>query len=189
MGIHVLTGEKWSRIGGKHRDFVSFTDVLDIAEGYSTIKPEANVNDLSFEVVIGTTVDDIFKVGSCVIPSDIPEVGVINKLPLANIKVIGVPSDKVDYVKKLVLNDEIKVFAIDGINDKFYWFDDFSWDIHIDYDLFDIYKNNLSKPNSSFTFKLEEIRDVMYEWFMSKGIGKLKNIIGGEKSNYDGRIR
>jgi hypothetical protein len=36
-GLDVQTGEQWSRINGK-RSFVSLTDVLGIAEGYSTLK-------------------------------------------------------------------------------------------------------------------------------------------------------
>lgn len=192
QGLNVTTGEKWSRIGGKQRDFVSFTDVLDIAGDYSTLHSSVENADLSFGVIIGTTVADARKAGRYIIGSDVPEVGVRNRLPLEGIKVIGVPSDKVKFVEKLLSSDNIKVVAIDGMRDRFYYCDDFFNNIDIDYDNFNKLKDNLRKPSKGKFFDLGEARMLMVEWIVSKAM-KLKrsksNVVGGETSNYDGRLR
>lgn len=186
-GIYVATGEKSTRIGGA-RIFVSFTDVLDIAEDYSGIKPEANAN-LSFGIVIGTTVTDVLQAGKCIVPSDIPEVGVKYKLPKEGIKTICVPPDKVEFVKKIVNNDEIKVLAMNGLNEKFYYFDIDFQTVHISYDRFNKLKEELQEPKNNKFFKLEEIKNVMLKR-LPNIITNLANIksskTGGEK-DHDGR--
>jgi len=192
QGIYVSTGEKWSRIIGKSRDFISFTDVLDLAEDYSTLTSDKGKNNLSFEVVIGTTVDDVKRAGKCVVQSEVPEVGVRNKLPIESIRMIGVPSEKVEFVKKIVNNDEIKVLALDGIREKFYYIDDFVCNISIIDNLFNKLQNDLRKSSGGVFFKLEEIKRVMIGWLSSKVIkvqeGK-DDVIGGESLEYDGRSR
>ena len=168
-GINVVTGEKWSRIGGEQRDFISLTDVLDIALHYSGLKPSSGEKNLSFEVVIGTADDDVRKFGLRSARSDIPEIGVERGVPLECIKVIGVPSERVDFVKSLITVDWIKVVAIDDICDRFYYFDDDSEKIYIDDIAFEKFKNGLNDLRVSKLFKLEEIRRVMIERFLALG--------------------
>ena len=121
-GLDVQTGEQWSRINGK-RSFVSLTDVLGIAEGYSTLK--GGVTDhSSFEVIIGFCTEDIFKTKRSIISSDIPEVAVEDGVPLEYIKSICVPEEKVELVQNLIGDKDILVNAIDDIDDKFYYFDE-----------------------------------------------------------------
>jgi len=155
QGIKVTTGEKWSRIGG-HRKFVSFSDVVDVSYDYATI-------DSDFEVVIGTTVKEAIKNGRIFVESAVTEVGIKNKLPIEGIKAIGVPSNKVDYVKKLLNNDSIKIVAMDGIRDRFYWADSDYYSIELYNDKVKNMKDELLKSKNSSVFKLEDIKQMMTE--------------------------
>ena len=119
-GYQISTGEEWSRTNGK-RDFVSLTDTLDIAEGYSSIHPDDN--ELSFPVIFGTTTDSIKGLSKTKVGSEIPEIGINEKIPKESIKVIMVPSDKIDIVKQLTGNN-IPVLAADNIENKFYYIND-----------------------------------------------------------------
>lgn len=145
QGIPIMSGEKWSMIGGK-RDFISFTDVLDIADDYSTTTEEEKENSV-FNVIIGTTVEEISKKQRCIISSSTPEVGVLSNFPVDSIKVIGVPSDKVDYVKGLVGDSEIDVLAMDGIEERFYLLDDMEMNVY--YDEFNKLKDSIKNPTTS----------------------------------------
>lgn len=182
-GIYVLTGEKFTRMYNT-RNFVSFTDVLGIACDYSTLLPEVEKNNLSFEVVVGTTVGDVIKAGKCNVISDVSEVGVKNKLPLENIKVICVPSSKKAFVKKLVGDKGIAVLSLDGINDRFFYADDIGF-INIDYTLYNKLKKDLRKSNKDKIFKLEDMKKLMVEWLLEK-INNKNYIKDGERG-YDGK--
>lgn len=184
--IDITTGEKWSRIGGE-RGFVSFTDVLDIALGYSTLKPSIENELLSFEVLICTTTNDVLEVGTCIVSSDVSEVGVMDRLPLENIKAICVPSNKVPFVKKIIDNNEIKVLAVDDIENKFYYVDRDFRQLHIFEKKLEELRNDFQKNSCSKTFKLEEIRGITHSRLISKIKGKLKKfesvIMGGNESD------
>ena len=142
-GIDVLTGEEWSR-GGEQRSFVSFTDLLDMAKGYSAVSTSKSKNDSDFEVVIATTTDDIKQEKLVRIHSDTPEIGVKSKLPSDKIKAIMVPSDKVEVVKSMIKDDDIKVLAVDDSKDKFYSVDDMGL-INISDDKFNKLKSTISQ--------------------------------------------
>ena len=189
LGISVTTGEKWSRMNGT-REFVSFTDVLEIAEDYSTLKPTDINSDLSFSIIIGTTVEDVTKIERYRIASDIPEVGVKNNLPTENIRTICVPSDKVEFVKKIVNNKEIEVLAIDDIEEKFYYMDDLG-SIYIDDYLLNEVKNNLTKTNTNKTFEIEEIEEVTLTRLLTNIKNQFKKFIStmniGMEIEYDRR--
>ena len=139
-GIIVKTGEEWSRIQGE-RSFISFTDVLDIAEEYSYFASKDKNNDLSFEIVIGTTLNDVMASKRCRVSSDIPEVAIKDKFPKENIKCVLVPSNVMDIVNKFIDNSGIEVLSMDGIDEKFYYIDDFG--IDISYELFDNLKKDI----------------------------------------------
>jgi len=140
-GVDVLTGEKSTRINGT-RDFVSFTDVLELAEDYSTLGPQTESEIPSFEIIIGTTIEDASKARIVTVRSDTPEVAIKNKLPLESIKTILVPSDKLELVKNMVNTDQIQVLAIDDISNKFYYIDEVG-EITIYPEILDTLKNNL----------------------------------------------
>lgn len=142
QGIPITSGEKWSMIGGK-RSFISFTDVLDIADNYSTTTEEEKKISV-FNVIIGTTVEEISKAKRCIVSSSTPEVGILSNFPIDGIKVIGVPSDKVEYVKELVGDRKIEVLAMDGIEERFYYLDDMVMDIY--QDSFNKLKENTKNP-------------------------------------------
>ena len=136
-GKKVNTGEKWSRINGK-RDFISFTDVLDISEDYSTI----DVNKVYFPVIIGTTKEDVISSFGCAISSDYPEIGIPGSFPKESIRVIMVPPSKVEVVRNLVDNNII-VLAVDDIGDKFYNIQSDIFELYIDEIKFQKLKNNI----------------------------------------------
>ena len=53
-------------------------------------------------------------------------------MPLDSIKMIGVPTDKIEYVKQFIKNDDIKVLGVDGIEERFYCLDSIQMDIYYD---------------------------------------------------------
>lgn len=178
-GIDIVTGETWSRFAGKQRDFVSFTDVLDIAYYYSEISNKEN--GLSFEVIVGTTVEAAERTGIVTVFSEVPEVGIRNKLPIDCIKVVCVPSDKIEFVQCLVNNDNLKVVALDTVGDRFYYIDFYSMSVNIDYDKFNKVKESLNSSKNSYCFKLEDIRRLMIERFLSLKKGFKEELFCGRK--------
>lgn len=119
-GISVNTGEYISRTSN-HRNLVSFTDSCEIAHEYSGLSPKnAYSNDLSFEVIIGTTTQEILSSGKIGALSDLPEVGIKDNFSKNSIKVILVPYDKVQFVKKLLNDDNILVAPMYKYTDKFW---------------------------------------------------------------------
>ena len=120
-GIEVKTGEKWSRIENV-RDFISFTDVLDVAGYYSKLGASIK-SKLSFPVIFGTSKENLFCNRVVSVPSAEQEIGVKDNFPKEYINCIMVPSSKVKMVKKMV-GDSIPVLPIDDIYDRFYFVDD-----------------------------------------------------------------
>ena len=121
QNIEVTTGETWSRMPSK-RSFVSFTDVLDIAQYYSTMGSEQD-NELSFPIVLGTSRENMMNYNPHGVPSDIPEVGVDDCFNKDDITCVMVPSNKVNMVKKIVGNNVI-VLPMDNLENKFYYMDE-----------------------------------------------------------------
>lgn len=121
-GITVSTGETWSRINGG-RNFVSLTDDLATALGYAAIEPSQNAEAestlLNFGVIIGTSLEDMSGIKTCTVDSDLPEVGIRDNLPLKNIKFLAVPKERVEFVRKMVGEGNIKVVSFD-MDDRFY---------------------------------------------------------------------
>ena len=171
IGLEVSTGEEWSRVNGG-RSFTSFTDVLDTAINYSSFK--ANERDSSFEVIIGTSSDELEKLGIVPVWSDISEIGVKNSLNVNSIKVICVPSNKVNYVKRLVGNKNINVMGFSGIDKRFYW-SDFSYYLEYYPSLFEEYKNKKVKKT---IFSIDDIREVA----SSRPLSRINSVLNKIKS-------
>lgn len=114
-GLTVSTGE----FSFQPREFISFTDDIGLALGYSTLSPTKNaVNDLSYSVLIGTSVDDLSEIPKVRISSDLPEVGIMNSLPIKKIKVLAVPESQVKEVQQLLNKygqNHIQVIKSEGI--------------------------------------------------------------------------
>ena len=189
-GVDVVTGEQWSRINGG-RNFVSFTDILDIAEGYSTLKPVDGSELLSFEVVIGTTIADVKAAGTCVVSSDVPEIGVRSCLPNDSIKSICVPTDKVDFVKKMIGDLNIKVLPVDDYDQKFYYIDEFGI-IYIFPERIEQLKKDLVTAKAKKEFKNEEVKQLMKNSKISSIKHYLENVVGmfgySKGESYDGKV-
>lgn len=154
-GITNCTGEEWSRVNGG-RGYVSFTDVFDTAIDYSSIKPNDD-DSSSFGVIIGTCVDDVRKLIVVPVSSNFSEIGAIGVLEPDSIKVICVPKDKENYVRRLVGRRNIKVMSFKGIDSRFYYSDD-SYYLEYYPDDIEDYKNNLSKRGK---FSMEEVAEVV----------------------------
>lgn len=122
-GIDASTGEKWSRIGGK-RSFISFTDDIDTAMDYASLTNEENEvsQEETFGILIGLSSKCLKELKTCRIDSDIPEIGIMDNVPLEYIEFIAVPEDKVEFVQKMVNNENTKVMPI-SIKEKFYYVD------------------------------------------------------------------
>lgn len=157
IGEEVRTGEEWSR-NGRQRDFVSFTDILDISEYYASM-PAQNGNDLlSFEVIVGTTVDAVEK-KRLTIHSSVVEVGVRNGLTLEDISVLLVPADKVDFVKNMVGDLDIEVLPVNINSSKPYYYGDFgTLEIYDTSTFMDDY-NGRTKPIDNKAFTMDEIEE------------------------------
>ena len=89
------------------RNFISFTDDIDLALDYASITPNGIKGNTSFGMLIGTSPDDLNSEDNDIcyttsVKSNIPEVGIIDKLPIENIRVIAVPEDKIDEVSKMM---------------------------------------------------------------------------------------
>ena len=118
MGKSVMTGEE-SILHSRQSDYISFTDVLNIAQSYVHL----NDNE-SFGVIIGTTSADILSVLHRNISSDLPEIGVRGEFPSEKIKTILVPESKVDIVKKMVGDKDIMVLPINDSYESLFYFND-----------------------------------------------------------------
>lgn len=148
-GVDVLTGESFTRKYRK-RDFISFTDDLETAIGYSGI-PTTSKNseiDNSFGMIIGISSNDIDSLRPCTVHSDIPEIGIKNNIPLEYIKFIAVPENKVHFVQKLVDDLSITVVPI-NMDKKFYYMDE-SEIIFYSEKLEDFIKSDIHKDQTIF---------------------------------------
>ena len=141
--------EAWSRIAGG-RDFISFTNVLNVALDYV----EMNVDHPfakhgTFGTVIGINSEALSPTKRCYVKSDVPEVGIVDELPLENFGVILVPESKVKFVQKLIGNLNISVGACD-IDDRFFNFDKYDESIYIDEEKFEQIQNRPKKESHIF---------------------------------------
>ena len=141
QNVDITTGERWTRTDG-NRGFISFTDVLRVAEDYSKISPDQN-SDLSYPIVFGTTKENILNSGYINIYSNVPEVGVRNNFNKESISCILVPSDKIETTKKIVGN-EIPVLPIDDIESRFYWYDPEGYYIIMDEEKYNDFQNKMA---------------------------------------------
>ncbi len=156
-GITVTTGEVWSRRNGS-RSFISVTDDLEVAKRYSTIRGQGKDENLCFGVIIGTTKEDAKKSGICRIHSDVPEIGLRKRIAPESIKSLMVPSEKVEFVKKMVGRQNIEVLAIDGMDDNFYYIDEYGI-LSISDDRYNNLKNRVATEKPK-TFGLDEVKSL-----------------------------
>mgnify|MGYP002620411407 CR=1 FL=1 len=184
-GIDIKTGESWSRINGK-RDYISFTDVLNIAREYS-MTGGVRKNELLFPIVFGTTKDEITKsVYTSTIQSYLPEVGIIDNLPLKSIKCIMVPEDKVKIIKKMT-DENILVLAANSITNQFYNIDIETGRVYINEE-----KYNDFKERKKEKIEIYGIKETVSKTKVStaKNIIKiLNNLIKGEQNDEHKRNR
>ena len=109
-GYDVQTGEKWSRIPGYDRSFISFADILDISTFYSSQTIDGTKMD--FPILIGITTDVAEANGTVNVSSDISEVGVLG-VPADQIGLVCVPADKVAMVQKMFEGTNTTVMPLD----------------------------------------------------------------------------
>lgn len=140
LGLELTTGEQWSRIGGR-RDFVSFTDVLDLAGEYSAISPKIET-ELSFPIIFGTTKENILSSRLITVKSDLQEVGVKGGFPKELIDCIMVPSNKINIITKMV-DPGMLVLPMDEMQERFYSvYQDGALSIFIDEEKYEKLLNN-----------------------------------------------
>lgn len=137
-GITTTTGEEYTRVGGK-RDFISFSDDIDTALEYASTQK-------TFGVLIGISSGDLRKMKTCRSYSDLPEVRIMNSIPLEYIKTIAVPEDKVEFVRKLVGNNEIIVTPI-LTDEKFYYIDIETGEVNFDAEKATQLKKQITRTN------------------------------------------
>ena len=175
-GEEVLTGEEWSRYDG-NREFISFTDVLDIAESYSSLSPK-NKTELSFPIVIGTTKEKISDAHMMHIQSSVPEIGVRGEFPKESISCILVPSSKIDIVKKMA--GDIMVLPIDDVQNRFYWANPDGYELVVIEEKY----NNLKEDIKSKEDELKGIKEsVLGRTFtkIKQEVNKLMEFVKGDE--------
>ena len=110
----VLTGETWSmkyRLGQQSGNFVSVTDDIDTAGDYSTY---GTSNGAAYSVLLGIKKSALSKLRTRTIHSDCVEMGIVDGIPPELISFIGVPEDKINDVKKMILqNSKIDMTSVD----------------------------------------------------------------------------
>ena len=178
--IDVLTGEESTR-KYNGRSFISFTDDLDTAIGYAGIKPsfEDSQRDKSFGMLIGISSNDVKNLKTCRVYSDTPEIGIINNVPLENIKVIAVPENKVQFVRKLVRDKSITVASL-NMDDRFYYIED--WEFFIDNKKAEEFIQG-DKQVNPITFGNEEVKEMASE----RKISGIKNIYRKIKEKFQSK--
>lgn len=186
QGITVTTGEKWSR-SLKKREFISFTDSFDAAQNYAGIKSINGTEELSFEMIIGISKEDIKEKYTSEIISDVPEVGITSSIPVENIKVILVPKEKVEFVKRVVGNTNIQVCSLQDKKDKFYYMHNYGATRIFD-DKYENLKNNNTIHNPFSVNQVEKLSLGRKILKVKKAIDYLlKHNIGEDVKDYDGR--
>ena len=178
----VLSGERWSQCDGK-RDFISLTDVLEVAWYYMTKDKEA------FPVLIGTSEEMLRASGvsSTFVHSDLPEIAIGGDIPLETIKCICVPKDKVEYTKILFRNTNIQVLGLTNLKNKYFWCDCMNLETYFYPEEYEKYKLNYRKEVESNKITPEDLKNnslkrnissikKMYNWMIDKYIkGELRH--------------
>ena len=182
-GVPVLTGEASTRMYRK-RNFISFTDVLDIAEDYSTLLSPDGEQKLSFSVVIGVSQEEMNNSMIIPIDSDVSEIGVDKHFPLESISCICVPEEKVNFVKKIVNDRRITVLGIRDLSKKLYYYDD-------DWNITTVSTENYKiKDSDGLKFKMSDVYKVVKEksfFKMKDFIGKVKKYFGTSEEIENGK--
>ena len=183
-GGEVKTGETWSRILGK-RSFISFTDVLDLATGYSSLHPSSEKeknNEFDFPVVIGLTKNNLISSHTMTVHSDRQEVGVKKDVPLEKINIMMVPSDKIDFVRKMFGSSVIVLPYDVKSSDRFCYLDGNK--IFINMEGFKEFKASLHKKANN----LDSLNDIVKKRKTStimNMINRLKGVFGKDNDTYD----
>lgn len=186
-GIEVTTGEEWSRIGGK-RNFSSLTDVLDISQGYASFNPKGADKTITYGIVLGISKNEEINSKSRNIYSDIPELGIVGGVSKESIKSISVPSDKVEFVKKIVGEENIKVLPMDDMEQKFFYFND-SY-IEFSQEEFEKFKRSLKEEQENKTFKEQELDEMVKSrklFDMKKMYEKIRQLLTKKEDLENGR--
>ncbi len=182
--ISVSTGEKWSRINDE-RNFISFTDDLNVALDYASISPSTDLqNQSSFAVIIGLSLNDTKQLHTDTVFSDLPEIGVTDNIPVELIKFLAVPTSKIEFVRKLVDNTQINVMPID-ISERFYYINDFLGSITINSDQFQKVIDGEKSPSSQKTFDSHEVQSLASTRRKSGILNFVKTFV--TRSNQKGR--
>ncbi len=188
QGIKVTTGEKSTRMYNL-RKFVSFADILDIAKDYATLRPEEGKEELSFEVVICISSEIARELGTAIIRSDIVEVGIMNNVPIEDVKALIVPQDKVEFVKKMIPNDSILVLGVKTFEDELNNSTEYGGR-EINYEYFGVQKREQGPS------KIDEISIAFDRVFAAElastrkmsriktMINKIKGLFGGKEEDY-----
>ena len=112
-GRKITTGEFSP---AKPREFISFTNQMDLALQYATLQPTFQANDeKSYGVIFGISIDDINNhsedIRTARVGSDTPEIGILKHLPREYIKMIAVPQKHIEEVLSM-----IEKYGVKGIN-------------------------------------------------------------------------
>ena len=125
-GEEIVSGEKWTmdyRSRNNSGNFISMSDDLETIFDYSMCN--GSKNDGKFGVVIGINQDAFKQLRTCRVHSDTTEVGIREHIPSELISFIGVPEDKVEFVRKMVGDKKIGVMPMPlDRRDKFYYIGD-----------------------------------------------------------------
>ncbi len=186
--IRVTTGELWSRTK-EQRDFISFTDVFEIAQSYSLISAIDRDYELDFPVIFGTTESDIAEEKVFNVTSDLSEIGVLNDYPVERIRCICVPKDKVKLVEKMVNQKQIKVLGMSNLENKFIYTTDLKYVKFSSRRYKNFIKNREKTKERISDQELEEVARTRKVSKMKKLIHRLKELTSSKENEYGGRAK
>lgn len=172
--------------------YISFTDSINVAEEYSSLIKKGDDKNSSFDVIICTSSDELNGLETSWIPSDYPEIGVLESFPTERIKCICVPSDRVELVKKMLPDDKIAVLGVDHLDKKFFGVDSEVGD-YVDFYLDKYMEYRKFMRNSGKRFSSDEVKELAESRLLSKmreflsQLKQLHNKDGGEGGKEDGK--
>ena len=114
-GLELTTGEEFSRLDDKSRNFISLTQDYKTAKNYSEL-PNSNDNkdDINdFGIIICIAQDYLKKLNISYTISDCDEIPIQGIVPIDAIKSIIAPEDKIQYLETKLQGTNIKVLSDD----------------------------------------------------------------------------
>lgn len=178
-GIEMPNGEKETMV---YRAKENSSDIINVTNDLETIYEFAtsvhglkNKNVPNYGVVIGIKKEHFDSLSKCKVRSACVECGIRNQVPPEMIDFIGVPEDRVKFVKKLVSNRNIAVMPMPiESKDRFYNIEE-NGNIYIDKEKYE--KVLLNETVESKSFGKESFKELGKKVGVNKMLDAVKRLL------------